>query len=220
MTTDAKLIIFDVDGTLADSIGRIIETMQIASVNCKINKPDIQDVRNVIGMTLRQAIATLMPGFSEEKIDEVTAEYRRIYKELEDKNPVGLYPSVIDTLNELKKRGFDLAIATGKSKAGLERIYVNPGLREVIGYAISGDMVKSKPDPMMLYKILEYYGYKAEDAIMVGDSNLDLRMAKNANVKSIGITWGVHPKNVLEQEDPIAIISNINEILDLVVFKS
>ncbi|MGN1356880.1 MAG: HAD family hydrolase [Succinivibrionaceae bacterium] len=218
MQFNARLIVFDVDGTLADSIGRIIEVMQVASVNCKVKQPSTSDVRNVIGMTLRKAIAALMPEYSDEKVDEVTEEYRRLYKEMEDRDPVRLYPSVISTLQTLKQQGFELAIATGKSRAGLERIYVNSGLRELITCAVSGDMVKSKPDPMMLQTILEHYGLKPEQALMVGDSNLDLRMATNAGVPSIGITWGVHPREVLEKESPVAIIGDVCELPDLVNF--
>lgn len=218
MQFNARLIVFDVDGTLADSIGRIIEVMQVASVNCKVRRPSTSDVRNVIGMTLRKAIAALMPEYSDEKVDEVTEEYRRLYKEMEDRDPVRLYPSVISTLQTLKQQGFELAIATGKSRAGLERIYVNSGLRELITCAVSGDMVKSKPDPMMLQTILEHYGLKPEQALMVGDSNLDLRMATNAGVPSIGITWGVHPREVLEKESPVAIIGDVCELPDLVNF--
>jgi len=216
MKHKAKLVIFDVDGTLMNSIGRIIEAMQISAKNCNVDIPSEKDVKNVIGITLRQAIATLSPTFSDEKVDYITNEYKRVYKELEDTNPAKLFPSTMDTLVSLKDKGLILAIATGKSRHGLQRIYNNPGLRELIDYEVCGDMVKSKPDPMMLNKILEHYGFEPSDAIMVGDSNLDLRMAKNAGVKSIGITWGVHSKDILEQEDPIAVVNDISDLLDLI----
>lgn len=210
---EIKAIIFDVDGTIMDSIGRIIECMQEAAKKYKVRLPTEQEVKDIIGITLRHAVEVLFPEQSQEMIDLITDEYRRLYNLWEDERPTNLYPKVMDTLKELKERGYILAIATGKSKKGLARLYRDQELCSLFSAAKTGDQVKSKPDPMMLEQLLAELNLKPHQAIMVGDSNLDLRMAKNIAMGSIGITWGVHNKELLAAEEPLAIIDDLQEIL-------
>ncbi|MCR4553964.1 MAG: HAD-IIIA family hydrolase [Succinivibrionaceae bacterium] len=215
LTNDIKLIIFDVDGTIMDSIGRIIECMQESAQKYQVAIPTPQEVKNIIGITLRHAVEVLFPEQTQEMVDLITDEYRRLYNLWEDERPTALYPGTMETLETLKGRGYKLAIATGKSQRGLARLYRDDKLYSLFSGAVTGDQAKSKPDPMMLEKLLGEFGLQPDQAVMIGDSNLDLRMAKNIGMPSIGITWGVHSGEILAKEEPAALIDNISELLEL-----
>ena len=201
LSDEIKVIVFDVDGTIMDSIGRIVECMQAAACACGVAEPSVQAVRNIIGITLHHAVEVLFPEQNPEKIDQITDEYRRLYNLWEIERPTSLFPGAMKTLQTLKQRGYRLAIATGKSQRGLARLY--------------GDQVKSKPHPMMLQKLMNQLEIKPSEAVMVGDSVLDLQMAGNCDVRSIGITWGVHSREQLQQETPVAVIDDLSQLLEI-----
>lgn len=210
-----KVVIFDVDGTLVDSVGCIIWCMQKAAENCGVPVPSEQDVLNIIGITLRAAIAKLFPNEADDKIDVITDEYRHLCTRREDETPSPYFPGTLEALRDLRNRGYRLAIATGKSRRGLERLFATEGMRELIDFEVCGDQAKSKPDPMMLEMVLEHFGLEPDEALMVGDSSLDLRMALNAGVPSAGVTCGVHDARTLFNEKPVAVVGNVAHLARL-----
>ncbi len=212
-----KLVMFDVDGTLVDSIGCIIACMQNAARNCQVPPPGRLQVLNIIGITLRPAIASLFPGENDDKIDDITDEYRRLCCQWEDETPSPLFAGTLETLRQLKDAGFYLGIATGKSRHGLERLYKFAGMRDMIDFAVCGDMAASKPDPMMMHLALEHFSLQPQQALMVGDSNLDLRMAKNAKVPAVGVRCGVHSEKILLLEDPWQVVDTVKEVGQLLL---
>lgn len=213
MFSKIKLFVFDIDGTLMDSIGRIIECMQTAAQNTGFSIKSPQEIKNIIGITLRQAVATLYPNEAEQNIDIITNEYRRLYNLWDVERPTSLFLGVEDTLELLKSKGYKLAIATGKSKNGLQNFYKNERLNKLFDFGVTGDMAKSKPNPDMLLQILLKLNISAEETVMVGDSNLDLQMGKNALVSTIGVTCGVHSFEVLQKEKPMLILENVKDIV-------
>jgi phosphoglycolate phosphatase len=215
LSDEIKVIVFDVDGTIMDSIGRIVECMQAAACACGVAEPSVQEVRNIIGITLHHAVEVLFPEQSPEKIDQITDEYCRLYNLWEIERPTSLFPGAMKTLQTLKQRGYRLAIATGKSQRGLARLYGDQELCSLFSASVTGDQVKSKPHPMMLQKLMNQLEIKPSEAVMVGDSVLDLQMAGNCDVRSIGITWGVHSREQLQQETPVAVIDDLSQLLEI-----
>ncbi len=207
-----RAVILDVDGTLTDSIGRICDCMAKAAKNKNVRIPADEETKQIIGITLREAVAVLFPELDDPMVDEVTQEYRDVYNEWEEREPVTLFPNTLNILRELKKRGYCLGIATGKSKHGLGRLLENPDLCELFDGCICGSEAASKPNPEMLLKLLQRLDVEPQNAVMVGDSVLDIEMALNAGSKAIGVTTGVHNADNLWTKKPTAVLSSLDDL--------
>lgn len=208
-----RAVVLDVDGTITDSIGRICACMAKAAKNKGVRIPKDEETKQIIGITLREAVAVLFPELDDCMVDDVTQEYRDVYNEWEAREPVSLFSNTLNVLRELKNSGYLLGIATGKSKRGLGRLLENPDLSELFDGCICGSEAASKPDPEMLMKLLQRLGVDPENAIMVGDSILDLKMALNAGSKAIGVTTGVHNTDELWAQKPNAVLSSLDDLL-------
>jgi len=213
MMTDYDLIIFDWDGTLVDSIDWIVECIQSITELQNLEKPSKQACKDIIGLSLSEAMLTLFPGLSDDAKVDMVAAYRKIYlqKKISSKD---LFTEALPTLNKLKQMDKTLAIATGKGQAGLDRSLDGTGLRTYFDYLRCAENMQSKPSPHMLFDILEESGVEPDRAIMIGDSSLDLQMANNAGVSSIGVTTGAHSHEVLSKHAPIACINNLMELFE------
>ena len=213
MMTDYDLIIFDWDGTLVDSIDWIVECIQSITEVQNLEKPSKQACKDIIGLSLSEAMLTLFPGLSDDAKVDMVAAYRKIYlqKKISSKD---LFTEALPTLNKLKQMDKTLAIATGKGQAGLDRSLDGTGLRTYFDYLRCAENMQSKPSPHMLFDILEESGVEPHRAIMIGDSSLDLQMANNAGVSSIGVTTGAHSHEVLSKHAPIACINNLMELFE------
>lgn len=209
------LLIFDWDGTLVDSIERIVTSLQFASKSTVGSDISETQARDVIGLGLVEAVARLHPDLDTEKhhrqLQQVADAYRQHYL-FDNKVPAPLFDGVKELLDSLRQQGYLLAISTGKSRHGLEQSLTQ---HNVVGYfettRCAGEN-RSKPHPEMLQEILEELNYTPTDAIMIGDSEHDLQMANNAGMASIGITHGVHDAETLQQFQPIACLENIAEL--------
>ncbi len=198
-----RVVVFDVDGTLVDSVPSIVWSMCQAAKECGAPVPSKEAVLDIIGITLRQAVGRLFPMCSEEENDRITDMYRKLNAHREDTEPSPLFPGIREALGRLRERGSALAIATGKSRRGLERFFAFEGTRELVDFSVCGDQAPSKPDPGMLELVLSHFGLERSEILMVGDSSLDLRMATNARVDAAGVTTGAHSPAILRRESPV-----------------
>jgi len=206
-----KLLIFDWDGTLVDSIERIVTSLQAASHQiCQLAVSN-RDARDVIGLGLREAIEKLHPQLEPELISQVSDAYKHHY--LND-NQVEEDPfdGVVELLNRLKDRGYLMAVATGKSRIGLERSINRFTMNECFHSTQCTGENRSKPHPEMLYKILDELDVRTEDAVMIGDSRHDMEMARNAGMDSIAVTHGVHTADELNRFEPLVCLDKITDL--------
>jgi phosphoglycolate phosphatase len=207
-----SLLVFDWDGTLIDSAGRIVACLRAAAID--LGLPDRSDAvfGDVIGLGLPQAIERLYPG-----LDAPTAgRYRDRYAECfvaADAQPSGFFPGVMETLLELRRRGHAVAVATGKSRRGLDRVLGRLGLESFFDATRCADETASKPDPRMVHEILAQLGRGGDEALVVGDTEYDLEMAARAGVASVGVTYGVHAAERLRRHRPVRIIDSLPELL-------
>jgi phosphoglycolate phosphatase len=206
-----ELIIFDWDGTLCNSIDGIVSCLRQSAANLKLEPPSIQDSRNVIGLSLTQAMMELFPRQSPQVIDALVNEYRALYLSGgAEADP--LFDGVPELLVNLRDAGYQLAVATGKSRRGLNQAMVSTEMVESFDLSCCGDESASKPAPDMLYKLLTESGVKAEKALMIGDSWLDLEMARNAGVASVAVSSGVHRRDELVPYNPLLCVDEVRHL--------
>ena len=211
------LLIFDWDGTLVDSIDRIVSSLQFASKSTADIDISAAQAKNVIGLGLIEAVEKLHPELNSQRhaieLNSIADAYRQHY--LHDSTvPAPLFSGVEDLLNSLRNDGYTLAISTGKGRAGLQQSIDEHQLAKYFATTRCAGENKSKPHPEMLHEILNELNFSAEQALMIGDSEHDLKMASNANMKSIGVTYGVHDANTLEKHNPLICLNDITELSD------
>lgn len=209
-----KLIIFDWDGTLADSTGAIVQAMQNAAPQCGLPVPTEESVLDIIGLGLPEAIYRVWPGIDHTQMLALRQYYAEHYIQLTTEES-RLFPRVPETLHQLRGADRRLAVATGKSRLGLERALRSTGLAEHFEATRCADEGAGKPDPEMLHVLLEQMGAQPEEAIMVGDTEYDLDMAERAGMRSVGVSYGAHDVHRLRAYNPLAIIDRIDELLEL-----
>ena len=206
------LFIFDWDGTLIDSTGKIIRCMQQAVADLGLEQRSDQQVRDIIGLGLPEAIRTLFPA-----IDEVTLiALRDCYSQhfiAADKMPCEFFPQVLTVLDCLRSDGHRLAVATGKSRRGLNRILANVQMDDYFDATRCADETQSKPHPLMLQQLLAQLQVERSQAVMVGDTDFDLQMAANAGIESIAVSYGAHSKERLIAQRPQCFIDSFEELL-------
>jgi phosphoglycolate phosphatase len=206
-----QLIIFDWDGTLMDSVGRIVSSMQKAALASYLAVPPASSVKDIIGLSLQVSMQRLFPQASDEQHKTLIQHYSNYYKHLDD-TPTPLFFGVEHMMQQLHASGKSLAVATGKSRSGLERVLLETDMTALFCTRRGADEAKSKPDPLMLQQILDELNMPTQSAVMVGDSVHDLAMAQAIGMDSIGVTWGVHSKAMLEHHQPIAIVDSVAEL--------
>ena len=206
-----QLLVFDWDGTLADSEACIIEAMQLATAEAELPRCDDTKIRDVIGLSLENAIETLFPDAETAVRNSVADRYREFYFSTSTSS-VPVFEGVVETLEKLNQENYFLAVATGKSRRGLDRSLIETGLDEYFHTTRCADETISKPHPQMLLEIIDFFGLKAADSLMVGDSEYDLQMANNAGTESVAVSYGVHDAERLQQCAPLGVIHHITEL--------
>ncbi|RUO61256.1 HAD-IA family hydrolase [Pseudidiomarina marina] len=207
------LVIFDWDGTLMDSVGRIVSSMQRTAAILKLPEPTVTAVREIIGISLEPAIETLFGRLSASQFEQFMTVYRQQYVH-DDITPSPLFTGARDTLETLRERGYTLAVATGKARHGLERVWEEADIRHLFHTSRCADETASKPNPKMLLDILAETGFRTDQAVMIGDSVHDMRMAENAQMARIGVSFGAHDAKRLQNHQPLAIIDQLSELND------
>ncbi|MGB2220900.1 HAD-IA family hydrolase [Neptunomonas sp.] len=206
-----SLLIFDWDGTIIDSTGRIISSMQSAALEVGLDKPSEDTVREIIGLGLPEALQAMFPVITPRESDLMRERYAYHYIE-GDSTPTALFPYVRETLENLRAKGYRLAVATGKNRRGLDRVLAQTELGHLFEITRCADETTSKPDPHMLHEILEQTGVAPEAAIMVGDTEFDMDMGRRAGVGRIAVSYGAHHIDRLYQYDPLLSMHHFNEL--------
>jgi phosphoglycolate phosphatase len=206
------LVVFDWDGTLYDSIGWIVECLQRAAMDCGLAVPSGRSARAVIGLGLREAFAALFPGVPGTRLESLVNTYRAHYF-ARPGGPGNLFPGVPELLEALSDAGLQLAIATGKSRNGLDRALLATGLSAAFAATRCADETASKPDPRMLWELLTELRVAPERALMVGDSIHDLEMARNAGVDAVAVACGASEAEDLLLWQPLACLPRTADLL-------
>jgi phosphoglycolate phosphatase len=211
MQSDFRLLVFDWDGTLMDSAARITACMQSAMRD--VGMPPIEEsrVRDIIGLGLAEALEALVPGTTEE-LRSVLVERYRYHFLIADPTPSVLFEGAEQCLYELRAQGYLLAVATGKSRRGLDKSLAETGLGELFHVTRCADETASKPDPRMLLEIMEDLHMPREHTLMIGDTEYDLMMARNAGVQSLAVGYGVHERGRLLRCAPLGCLESIAEL--------
>lgn len=207
-----QLLVFDWDGTLADSHGKIVGcfTDTIAALG-EAPLPD-RTLRGVIGLGLPQTARALFPGATAEFVARFVAAYRDHWLAPRAAK-AKLFEAARACLETLRSRGFLLCVATGKSRAGLDRELVETGLESMFVATRCADETESKPSPKMLLDLLAQTETAAPDALVIGDTTFDLEMAQRAQVARVGVSYGAHDRAELAAFEPLTIINDIAEFV-------
>ena len=203
-------IVFDWDGTLLDSTAAIVAAIRGAAADLNLPDPGPQRASEVIGLGLAQALSIAVPGLPAERASEFAGRYRVHYLAAESR--LQLFPHARELLIELKSRGRKLAIATGKTRAGLTRALDSLGLAAQFDASRCADETEPKPHPKMLLELADLLHTAPDRMIMVGDTTHDLQMAEAAGVAAVAITHGAHPPGLLRQVRALAMLDSLQEL--------
>lgn len=206
-----RLLVFDWDGTLMDSAARIVACMQSAALDLELPAPSTQAVQNIIGLGLQEALDQLLPDADAVLRQTVIERYRHHYL-VENQMPEPLFPGVTEMLTELEQADYLLAVATGKSRRGLDRALERTGLKQQFLATRCADETFSKPHPAMLQQLMDELGVLPTETLMIGDSEYDLQMACNAGTASLAVSYGVHSPERLSQYQPLACLDTPDAI--------
>ena len=211
---EIKLIILDFDGTLGDTADLIIRTMQATIKELGLPSRTDKECGDMIGLRLIEIPHVLFPECGD--ISELYAStYRRLFHEFNTDGAVTLYPNVMETLMEMKRRGKTLTIASSRSHASLAEYIENLGLSDIISYILGADDVKEgKPNPEAIFNTLERFDFDTAEALMIGDTVFDINMGINAGVKTCGVTYGNGSRESLSDADWV--IDDFGSLLELI----
>jgi len=184
------LIAFDWDGTLFDSTAIIVRSIQEAVRDLGYPAPTPEAAAWVIGMDLSQALAHAAPEVPPEKYAELSLRYR--YHYLQHQDDLSLFDGILPMLHDLRQQGYRLAVATGKSRRGLNHVLCQVQLLGMFESSRTADETAGKPHPLMLQELMAECDVAPKRLLMIGDTTHDLAMARAAGCPSIGVTWGAH----------------------------
>ncbi|MCC6531522.1 MAG: HAD-IA family hydrolase [Burkholderiales bacterium] len=204
------LLVFDWDGTLVDSAQAIAEALQGACLDVGLPRPSDERARHIIGLGLKDALRYAVPEAAESDYPRLVERYR-VHFLLRDPG-TRLFPGVVEGLEALCQAGHLLAIATGKSRRGLERALDQMHLRRFFTASRCGDEGHTKPHPGMLQAVMDELAMPASETLMIGDTTHDLQMAFNAGVRCVGVAYGAHPKPQLMSIEPEACFDSAAEL--------
>lgn len=206
------LIAFDWDGTLFDSTAIIVRCIQAAVRDVGGTVPTDKEAAYVIGMGLMQALAHAAPDVPTEKYTELGNRYRFHY--IQHQDDLSLFDGVLPLLNDLRVRGHLLAVATGKSRRGLDDALHSVDLRGVFDGSRTADQTAGKPHPLMLQELMAEFDVAPERLLMIGDTTHDLQMAVNARCASVGVSYGAHEPDAFHALQPLAVVHSVRELHD------
>lgn len=204
------LIVFDWDGTLMDSTATIVTCIQSAARDLGLPVPDNKQAAYVIGLALSDAMQAVVPGLEPKHYPHMVERYR--YHYLAKDKELTLFEGVREMLSDLAQEGYFLAVATGKSRVGLNRALDAANLLSVFDATRCADETFSKPHPAMLQELTRELGQDMRRTLMVGDTTHDLQMAVNAGAASVGVHYGAHSAHELQELNPLFIASSVPEL--------
>lgn len=204
------LIVFDWDGTLFDSTGLIVRCIQGACRDLGIEVPSDERAAYVIGLGLQEALAHAAPGLPVERYPELGRRYRHHY--FARQHELVLFAGTLEMLHALKQRNHWLAVATGKSRAGLDQALAQSELHALFDATRTADETASKPHPLMLQQLMAEFGAEPARTLMIGDTTHDLLLAANAGTKSLGVSYGAHEPASFAEHAPLAVLHSTREL--------
>ena len=208
-----NILIFDWDGTLMDSAAHITACMRNAIAHAGADFRTDAQIRHIIGLGLEEAVRHLLPEASAVVVRRVVEEYRQEFL-FRTSHASELFAGARETLATLQAQGYDLAVATGKSRRGLDKVLAETGLEMVFAITRCADETHSKPHPLMLEEILTDFNAKPSEALMIGDSEYDLLMARNIQMDALAVSYGVHSLQHLLQYQPQGYVDDVAHIPD------
>ncbi|GMR18827.1 MAG: HAD-IA family hydrolase [Gammaproteobacteria bacterium] len=211
MRNNYELVIFDWDGTLMDSEAKIIRCFEQAMADVGLASPGASEIRQIIGLGLKEAITQLLPEASDQTGLDVAGQYRQHFLHY-DQTPMEFFPNVRENLRQLASHGYMMAVATGKARRGLDRILKEWDMETRFVATRCADEAFSKPHPRMLEDLLQQTGISAQRAIMVGDTTFDMEMASNAGAHGLAVSYGAHDREQLLAYAPQACVDSFDEV--------
>lgn len=215
MKKQFDLIVWDWDGTLADSTGMIAAAIVKAAEQVGLPKLALSEAREVIGLGLRQSIDALFGDITADQANALAEQYRKNYFAGEQAIP--LFDGAVTLIKELSRRGHKQAVATGKGRRGLNLALERSGIAKYFQSTRTVDECFSKPHPQMLDELMDYCVVTPERTLMIGDSTYDLQMAQNAGVQSLAVTYGAHSSEQLLKLHPKGIFNRFNDLSDWLI---
>ncbi len=215
--SDLRLVIFDVDGTLVDSQAEIMAAMTMAFASEGIAMPERQAVLSIVGLSLAEAFAVLCPTVTGDQQARLVAAYKDAFRHLrQDNQEMGpLFSGAREAIAGLQAQDHTLlAVATGKSRRGLDKVLERHGLTGVFHSEQVADHHPSKPNPSMILTALNETGILPSRAVMLGDTTYDMDMARAAGIKKIGVTWGYHAAEALQPDAMIETFAALGRAVD------
>lgn len=208
-----QLLVFDWDGTLMDSTARIVDSLAVAIEAAKLPVRTERELRHIIGLGLVQAIEYLFPeGIAQDQQSALVRTYREQYM-ASNPTPAKLYAGVTPMLQQLQEQGYDMSVATGKSRAGLRQALDITGLEAFFPITRCADETHSKPDPAMLHEIMVDHDIEPEQVLMIGDTEFDIEMGHRAGVDTVAVAQGAHTIEQLHQTKPMVVLDQITDLL-------
>jgi len=204
-----KLLVFDWDGTLMDSQARIVACFQSAIADLGLKKRTQAQILGIIGLGLEQSFATLFPKASTLQWTQLVECYHYHFLNTHAQVPTPLFQGVRETLEILHRAGYWLAVATSKSRKGLNRGLAETKMANVFRSTRCADETRSKPEPQMLQEIMAELGMLPQDTLMIGDSKYDLQMAHNAGIAAVAVSYGVSESAELLKYNPLICLDNL-----------
>ena len=206
-----ELLVFDWDGTLMDSVAKIVACTQAAAKDMDLPVPAFDEAKQIIGLGLQEAMARLFGITNEDTVQAVAERYR--YHFLGDEpTPEIMFEGAEALLQHLDESGYLLAVATGKSRRGLDHVLDKTGLADKFVITRCADETHSKPNPQMLQEIMDFTGVDKGKTLMIGDTEYDMLMAGNAGADGLGVTYGVHDREHLLANGALDCIDELTQL--------
>lgn len=214
----SMLLVFDWDGTLIDSTAKIVRCMQQAAKSAHIAVLPADAICQIIGLGLPEAIAELYPALDTAQRELLRQQYVHFFISV-DQTASPFFPSVEESLHQLRDAGYTLAVATGKSRRGLDRVLEQHGMQDFFHATRCADETRSKPHPQMLQELLTHFRCDAADALMVGDTHFDMAMAQAIGMPRVAVSYGAHRVEQLLPYEPLACLDHFAGLLALPALK-
>ncbi|MGF1551686.1 MAG: HAD hydrolase-like protein [Paracoccaceae bacterium] len=208
-----RLAIFDVDGTLVDSQATIVAAMAAGHDAAGLSMPSRERVLSIVGLSLDVACRALHPEAAPDRLDVLAEAYKRDYAARRARGEASpLFPGAREAIARLDAAGWLLAVATGKSRRGLDHLIAEHGFAGVLVATRTADEAPSKPHPAMVEDLLGLTGVEAGRAAMIGDTSFDMQMARAAGARAVGVAWGYHPPEALRTAGAETVIGDFADL--------
>ncbi|RED16932.1 HAD-IA family hydrolase [Parasphingopyxis lamellibrachiae] len=213
-----RLAIFDCDGTLVDSQANICMAMELAFERAGLAPPPREATRRVVGLSLVEAMETLLPEAGTDQHREMAEAYKQAFTGMRGAGTVHepLYDGIVETITALDETGWLLGVATGKSDRGLKFVLEAHGLTDRFVTLHTADRHPSKPHPSMIDACMADAGASRESSVMIGDTTFDMAMARAANVMAVGVAWGYHDPDELEAAGADVVIDSAHDLAAII----